>query len=215
MIRVQALWKMVVYFIFFLGLLSTDAFAEEETPKKFDLSAAFRYGILIGEEEPGLDWSDLYEEGLGGTLEATYRATRRLAVYLGGAYHLYRAKEATLETPAGTVTGRFNDQELLSVYLGVKGYLLGAEVPQKAGGIDPYLRADLGLTQFNGADFNGAPIADRSRQFAFSVGLGADILTYTSFIFFLEAKYEDHGIPDEARESFRTLPISIGVRYLM
>jgi hypothetical protein len=195
-------------------LLATHALAQDERPKKFDLSAAFRYSLPIGEEEPGLDWSDLYEDGSVGALEVTYRATRRIALYVGGAYHLYRAKEITLETD-GTVTGRFNDQELLSVYVGVKGYLLGPELPQKAAGIDPYLRADLGITQFNGANFNAEPIADRSRQLAFSVGLGADLLTYTNVIFFFEAKYEDHGVPDKAGDSFRAVPLSLGVRYLM
>lgn len=208
-------WKTVIGVVLFFFLFSAQALAEEVGRKKFDLSAAFRYSLPIGEEEPGLDWSDLYEAGSVGALELSYRATRRVAVYVGGAYHLYRAKEISLGTSAGAVAGRFNDQELLSVYLGVRGYLLGPDFPQKSAGIDPYLRADVGFTQFNGADFNAEPIADRSREFAFSFGLGADILTYTNVILFFEIKYEDHGIPDEAGESFRSMPISLGLRYLM
>lgn len=211
MIRIRTLWKTAVGVALSLALLSAQALAEEEAPKKFDLSAAFRYSIPVGEEEAGVAWSDLYEDGVGGALEVTYRATRRFALYVGAAYHRYKGEE----TLFGTLTGRFNDQELLSAYVGVKGYLLGAALPQKSGGIDPYLRADLGVTQFNGANFNGDPIADRSREFAFSVGLGADFLTYTNFILFFEARYEDHGIPDQAGESFRAVPISLGVRYLM
>lgn len=215
MIRNRKVWKAVIGVALFFFLLSGPALAEEEERKKFDLSVAFRYSLPIGEEEPGLDWSDLYEEGSVGALELSYRATRRVAVYVGGAYHLYRAKEISLETPAGAVAGRFNDQELLSVYLGVKGYLFGPALPQEAAGIDPYLRADVGFTQFNGADFNAEPIADRSRKFAFSFGVGADVLTYTNVLLFFEIKYEDHGTPDEAGGAFRAMPISLGIRYLM
>lgn len=215
MIRIQRVWKTMIGAALFFSLLSGPALAEEEERKKFDLSAAFRYSLTIGEEEPGLDWSDLYEEGSVGALELSYRANRRVAVYVGGAYHLYRAKEISLETSAGTVDGWFNDQELLSVYLGVKGYLLGPALPHQSAGIDPYLRADVGFTQFNGANFNAEPIADRSRRFAFSFGVGADVLTYTNVIFFFEIKYEDHGIPDEAGGAFRAMPISLGIRYLM
>lgn len=215
MIRIRTLWKTAVGVALSLALLSAQALAEEEKPKRFDLSAVFRYSFPVGEEEAGVAWSDLYADGVGGALEVTYRATRRFALYVGAAYHRYKGEETLLETPFGIFTGRFNDQKLLSAYVGVKGYLLGAALPQKSGGIDPYLRADLGLTQFNGANFNGDPIADRSREFAFSVGLGADLLTYTNFILFFEARYEDHGIPDQAGKSFRAVPISLGVRYLM
>lgn len=215
MIQTRIMLKRFVGVAVLLGLFSAQALAEEDTPKKLDLSAAFRYSLPIGEEEPGIDWDDLYDNGIGGALELTYRATQRVGLYIGGAYHLYRAKDITLDTSAGPVTGRFNDQELFSFYLGVKTYLLGAALPQKSGGVDPYLRADVGLSLYNDTNFNGSSIADRSTQFAFSVGLGADILTYTNFIFFLEAKYEDHGVPDKAGDSFRSMPIAVGIRYLM
>ena len=198
----------------FLLFTFTSAWAEEAT-KKFDLSAAFRYGVPVGDEEAGLKWSDLYDSGLGGLLEVAYRATPRLAFYGGAGFDRYRGKEVPLKTPVGIVTGRFNDQKLLSLYLGVKAYLLKVALPQKAAGINPYLRGDIGLTQFNGADFNGAHAADRSREVAFSAGVGADILTDTRFIFFFEARYEDHGIPDEAGKSFRAMPIVLGLRYLL
>lgn len=213
MIRSRMLWKTLTGVVLFIGLFSAQALAQEEKPKKFDLSAAFRYSLPIGEEEDGIDWGDLYENGIGGALELTYRATRRVALYLGGSYHLYKAKDVTFSDPP--LTGRFNDQELFSLYLGAKAYLLGATLPQKSGGIDPYLRADVGLSHFNDTNFNGRSVADRSIEYAFSVGLGADILTYTNFIFFLEAKYEDHGVPDKAGDSFRAMPFSLGMRYLL
>jgi len=216
MIQGRIVLRAFVGVAFLLGLFSAEVSAQEEKPKRFDLSAAFRYSLPIGEEEPGLDWNNLYENGVGGVLELTYRATQRIGLYLGGAYHLYKAKDFTFsDPPSPPISGRFNDQELFSFYVGAKAYLLGAALPQKSGGIDPYLRADVGLSLFNDTNFNGQSIADRSTQFAFSVGLGADLLTYTNLIFFLEAKYEDHGVPDRAGDSFRTMPFAIGVRYLM
>lgn len=215
MVQIRMAVKTFAGVVLLLGLFAAQALAEEETPKKLDLSAAFRYSLPIGEEEPGVDWDDLYDNGIGGALEVTYRATPRVGLYIGGAYHLYRAKDITLDTPTGPVSGRFNDQELFSLYLGVKTYLLGAALPQKSGGIDPYLRADIGLSLFNDTNFNGSSVADRSGELAFSVGLGVDLLTYTNFIFFLEAKYEDHGVPDKAGDSFRAMPFAVGMRYLM
>ncbi len=198
-----------------LLFLATTAPAEEPGPRKFDLSAAVRHSFPFGSEEAGVEWSDLYDPGSGGALEIGYRVQPRWALYFGGAYDHYPAKEVILPTPVGTVSGRFNDQKLLTLYLGMKGYLLGAEFPQKSAGIDPYLRADLGVTQFNGADFNGLSVAKRSRAFSFSVGLGADVLTYTNFIFFFEGRYEDHGTPDQAGNAFRAIPLSMGLRYLL
>ncbi len=199
----------------FLLLLPPAPALAEESPKKFDLSAAFRYSLPVGEEEAGVKWSDLYDPGVGGAFEVAYRATPRLALYGGVASHRYKGKEVSLEMPFGAFTGKFNDQKLLSLYVGVKGYLLGMLLPQKSAGVNPYLRADIGLTQFNGAAFNGDSVADRSREVAFSVGVGADVLTYTRFIFFFEARYEDHGIPDQAGKSFRAVPVSLGLRYLI
>lgn len=207
---VRQCWQVAAGVLFLMVFISASAAAEEEA-KRFDLSAAYLYSIPIGEEESGTNWSDLYENGQGALLEFAYRVTPHFALYAGTAYHQYHGKELTF----GSETGRFNDQTLLSLYAGIKAYLLAPELPQKAGGINPYLRVDIGATQYNGAAFNGASVADRSVQFAYSVGVGADLLTYTSFIFFLEAKYEDHGTPDKAGSSFRAVPIAIGVRYLM
>lgn len=201
------------FFLFFLFTLTPTR--AEEAPKKFDLSVAYRYSLPVGEEEAGFNWSDLYDNGSGGMFEIAYRATPRLALYGGVTSDQYPGKSLTLNTLTGPVTGRFNDQKLFSVYLGVKGYLLNVAVPQKAAGINPYLRADVGLTQFNGADFNGLHIADRSQKVSFSVGGGADILTDTRFIFFIEARYEDHGKPDQAGGAFRSVPISLGLRVLI
>ena len=214
MIRRGAGWIPAAAALLLLSL-SVAALAEEPMPKKVDLSASVRYSLPVGHEEGGMKWSDLYDPGWGGALELSYRARPRLAFHVGGAYDSYSAKEVLLSTGAGPVSGRFNDQKLLSLYIGVRGYLLGTDLPQKSGGIDPYLRADVGMTQFNGAAFNGVPDGQRSRAFAFSVGIGADLLTYSNFILFLEGRYEDHGTPDQAGASFRAFPISAGLRYLL
>ncbi|TAK08457.1 MAG: hypothetical protein EPO39_04350 [Candidatus Manganitrophaceae bacterium] len=208
-------FRTVAFFFLLFSLSAPTPASAEEAPKKLELSAAYRYGLPFGEEEAGIDWSDLYDNGSGGAFEAAYRATPRLALYGGVSFDKYKGKEIALHPPTGVVTGRFTDQTLLSLYLGVKGYLLNVAVPQRAAGINPYLRADIGLTQFNGADFNGAHVAERSRKFAFSVGIGADILTDTRFLFFFEARYEDHGAPDQSGGAFRGVPISLGLRYLI
>lgn len=198
-----------------LLFFSSMAPAEEPTPKKIDLSAAVRYSFPEGNEEGGLKWSDLYDPGPGGALELSYRVRPRVAFHVGGAYDTYPAKEVTLSTGSGPVTGRFNDQKLLTLYVGVRGYLLGTDLPQKSAGVDPYLLADVGVTQFNGAGFNGMPDGKRSRTFAFAVGIGAEVLTYSNFIFFFEGRYEDHGTPDQAGGAFRAFPVSAGLRYLL
>lgn len=205
-ILIAAVWLLV---------LSAAARAEEAIPKKVDFSAAVRYSFPTGHEEGGVNWSDLYDPGFGGALELSYRLRPRLAFHVGGAYDTYPAREVLFSTSVGPVTGRFNDQKLMTLYLGARGYLLGTDLPQKSAGIDPYLRADLGVTQFNGAGFNGSPDGSRSRAFAFAIGIGADFLTASNFIFFLEGRYEDHGTPDRAGASFRAFPILAGVRYLL
>lgn len=201
-------WKAEALFL--IALIATPAFAEE-APRRFDLSAGALHSIPVENEQTGVKWADLYEEGVGGALELAFRATPRYAFYAGSAYHQYRGREILF----GTARGRFNPQKLVSFYLGVKGYLLDAALPQKSGGINPYLRADLGFTQFNGAAFAGGHVADRSGRFSYAIGAGADLLTYTRFIFFLEAKFEDHGTPDQAANSFQAVPIIVGMRYLM
>lgn len=213
--RIRRCWSGGGFLVALLFFCVAPALAEEPAPRKLDLSAAVRYGFPVGNEESGLKWSDLYDPAIGGAIEFSYRATPRVAFHAGAAYDRYPASEVSLLTPAGTVAGRFNDQKLLTLYLGVRGYLLDMPLPERSGGVNPYLRADLGATQFNGANFNGLPSANRSRSFAFSVGFGADILTYTNFIVFFETRYEDHGTPDQAKGSFRALPVSMGVRLLL
>ncbi len=198
---------MVVFFFLFL-FLSPAVGRAEESAKKFDLSAAFRYSIPIGKEESGLKWSDLYDHGLGGMLEISYRATPRFAIHLGAADDTYKAKRVS----GRIINGKFNDQRTVSYYLGVKGYLLSAALPQESGGINPYLRADVGVTQFNGASLNGVHNADRSLEFAYAVGGGVDSLT--RFIVFFEARYENHGKPDRAAGALQSVPVSLGLRFL-
>lgn len=202
-----------------LALLVSDpqaVFAEGGTTgSRFNLSAAYRRGYPSGREESGWKWSDLYDNGAGGSLELDYRAMPHLTVDAGIAYDTFKGREISVATSTGAAVGRFSNQHPLSLYVGLKGYFLTAEAPESSYGISPYATVDLGLTFFNSVNFNGAEVGKSTTTLAAAIGAGADFLTATHFVPFLEVKYQDYGKPDRAGGAFRAVLLSLGLRYLL
>lgn len=191
-------------------------FAQEApVSKQFELSAAFRYSIPVGNEEPRLKWSDIYEDGFGGGLEIGYRGIPHLTLHGGAAYDIFKGKNVFLFLPAGRLSGKFSDQKLLSLYIGAKLFLLHTPNPEQSYGANPYIRLDIGATFFEDVELGRIQLGRRSAALGAGVGAGVDILFSTRFILFLEGRYQHFGQPDQAGENFRAIPLSAGLRYLL
>lgn len=196
-------------------VFSANTFAQEmPISQRFDVSAALRYAIPVGNEESGIKWSDAYENGIGGSFEIGFRANPNLAIHAGVSYDIFKGKEVTFDTPTGPLSATFSDQKPLSFYGGVKTYLLAA-APQHSFGINPYLRADVGATRFDKTDLGGVQVGKSSTEFAFGAGAGFDVVTARNAVIFLEAKYQIYGKPDQAGNDFKAIPLSVGLRYML
>ncbi len=189
----------------------------EEAPasKRFDLSAGFRYSVPTGEEESGFKWSDFYDDGVGGSFEIGYRVTQHLTLHGGVSYDTFKGKAFLANTPLGVAVGKISDQSPLTLYLGMKTYFLAVATPQQASGVNPYLRFDIGATRFKAVDISGFQLGQSSTELSVGAGVGVDVLTMTNLILFMEAKYQNYGTPDQAGNSFKAIPLSFGLRYLI
>jgi opacity protein-like surface antigen len=194
-------------FLLFLLCLPASGFAEEHP---LGISLAFRYAGLTGDEESGVKWSDLYDNGIGGSLEISYRTNPAVAILGGIAYDQFAGTDITLCCPV--ITGKFNDQNPLTFYVGAKFYILQMAGPAK-NPADPYLRLDLGLTRFDKLEFEGITVGDPVTKSSWDVGVGVDVPLSPLAAFFVELKYQDYGKPDQAGDTLRAYPISVGIRY--
>jgi len=201
-----ALFGSISFLLLFL-CSPVSVFAEEHP---FGISVAFRYAPLIGDEESGFKWSDLYDNGTGGSVELSYRTNPAVAILGGISYDKFAGTDITLCCPV--ISGKFNDQKPLTFYLGAKFFLLQMEGP-KTNSADPYLRLDLGMTRFDKTEFEGVTLGDAVTKFGWDVGAGVDVPLSPVVGFFVELKYQDYGKPDNAGETLRAIPISVGVRY--
>lgn len=191
----------------------------QETLGPYDIAVAFKYGMPIGSEETGYNWSDLYQNGTGGSLEISTRYTPALALHIGIAYDTFSGKGISFFVPPGVgVTGQFSTLNPLSLYIGEKLYLSSLHPRGSSGFVDPYIRVDLGMTSFNSVDFNSnsgsVSVGGSTTAFSYALGVGVDLWTTSSFALLLEAKYHDYGKPGGAGETLKDFPeLSLGVRF--
>jgi len=181
--------------------------AQEEHP--LGISLAFRHAVLTGEEESGFNWSDLWDDGNGGSLEISYRINPPVAILGGISYDSFPGKDISLCCPL--ITGKFSNLSPYTFYVGGKFFLLQMAAPTKTGA-DPYFRLDFGLTRFNSYDFEGFSIGNATTVFSWDIGLGVDVAITPVVGFFVEAKYQDYGKPDQAGNTLTAFPISVGFR---
>lgn len=182
-------------------------FAEEHP---IGISVALRYASLNGNEEPGLKWSDIYDNGVGASVELSYRTNPAAAILGGISYDKFSGVDLTVCCP--DITGKFSDQKPLTFYVGAKLFLLQIAGPRTTGA-DPYLRLDLGMTRLDKTDFEGLSIGNAVTKFGWDVGVGVDVPVSPVVGFYVELKYQDYGKPDQAVNSLRAIPISLGARF--
>jgi opacity protein-like surface antigen len=205
-LKQSVLFGSISFLLFFL-CSPASGFAEEHP---IGISVAFRYASLVGDEESGFKWSDLYDNGIGGSLELSYRTNPAVAILGGISYDKFAGADITLCCPA--ISGKFSDQNPLTFYLGAKLFLLQTSGPS-TNPADPYIRLDLGMTQFDKVEFEGITVGDAVTKFGWDIGLGVDVSVSPVVGYFIEIKYQDYGKPDQAGETLRAIPISVGIRY--
>jgi len=191
----------------------------QESSRSFDFAVALRYGLPFGEEETGYKWADLYQNLIGGSVEISKPVVPSLSLHAGIAYDSFSGKYASFNVPPGLlVNGKFITLNPFSFYIGGKNYFLTAQQKASFGMVNPYIRVDLGMTNFNSINFDSTlgtiSVGDHTTAFSYALGAGVDVWTSSSLAVLAEIKYHDYGRPGGADNTLKVFPeLSLGLRY--
>ena len=176
----------------------------------------FRFSFLVGEEEPGVNWSNLFDDGIGGALEAGFRKFYPGVFVLGVGFDKFAGKSVTNFSGA---SGNFSDLNLFTFYAGGRFYVSDAiRHRHRQSPVAFYVRTDAGASYIESVDFNsdfgsfalGPDVSD----FMFDVGAGLDVKLADRTVLFLEAKYENFGAPGGSGNRVQAFPLGFGLRQI-
>lgn len=216
-IRIPRAGVVALFLLGEMSFLSTALYAQE-SPGRVNLAVAFRYSVLTGQEQPGANWSDLSDNGVGGSAEVGYMVHPAVAIHVGLAYDTFSGKNIALSGPGGgIVTGTFSDMNPYSFYGGAKVYVFKLINPGNPGSVDVYIRGEVGGVYFSSVHFSGSlgtvSLGGSRTNFSWAAGSGVEARISQQLSFFVEAKYQDYGRPGNAGNPFTAIPLSYGLRY--
>lgn len=176
----------------------------------------FRYSFLVGEEEPGVNWSDLFDGGIGGAIEIGIRRFYPGVFVLGMGFDKFAGKQVT--SFAG-VAGTFSDLNIFSFYAGGRFYITDAIGHRhRQSPVAFYVKTDAGASYIESVDFNTAfgsfALGPNVADFMFDVGAGLDVKLADRTVLFVEAKYENLGAPGGTGSRVQAFPLGFGFRQI-
>ncbi len=155
------------------------------------------------------DYSDAFEDGFGGGVEAGYRFHEKFSVLAGIGFERYSGEKYEGIS--------FDDLDIVPVYVGAKLHFRSREAT-----IDPYARLDAGLAYFSSVDVSYLGISEKywesSWEPLFDVGLGLEYrLGRLGFFAEVRARYmarPEKSLGDYSRgESSWSAPVHAGVSW--
>ncbi|MCD6534033.1 MAG: porin family protein [Deltaproteobacteria bacterium] len=197
----------------FMSIISTQVFAEESP---FSLSFSGQYiPIVSGDAGKGSgapDYDDAFDDGLALAVEGAYQLNPKFALLGGISYENYSGDKHQGIS--------FDDLDILTLYVGSKYYFLS----RKKTGWNPYLRADIGVANFDSVDISymgvKADYWDSSWELMVDAGAGVEY-KFDRLGVFLEVKARYLDSPSSASDmkefskadSSWSLPIMLGVSF--
>lgn len=173
----------------------------------WQIFGTLRYTFATANAGPFFPWSELYGEGIGGSLELSRDVLRGVGMHGGIGYDHFGGKTVISSTGSGAI----GSLSPFSFYTGFRFFLIDLfHLPNI--GIRPFLRIDLGGTYFRSIQFGGTGIGGKNIDFAYGIGGGVIVSVWKRIALFGEIKYQDYGQPDGFENSFTAIPIALGIR---